>query len=160
MTPFSGDDMRQFLPFVHRFSLMTYDYSAARVAGPNAPLQWVREATSRLGASAAALRPHILMGVPFYGNDWAVGGGHAQTMLGRDVLERLQDSGNRHVRFEWHPQTAEHTLEYTDARNMDHIAYVPTQAFLEARAALAAELGVGIAIWEIGQGLDHFFDVL
>lgn len=41
-----------------------------------------------------------------------------------------------------------------------HTVYYPTPAALEARVRLAEQLGVGLSIWELGQGMDSFLDLL
>lgn len=41
-----------------------------------------------------------------------------------------------------------------------HTVYYPTPAALETRIKLASELGVGLSIWELGQGMDSFLDLL
>lgn len=41
-----------------------------------------------------------------------------------------------------------------------HTVYYPTPAALAARIKLASELGVGLSIWELGQGVDSFLDLL
>lgn len=156
---FTPGDLERFAPHVDRFSLMTYDYTTSGLPGPNAPIEWVRDAATKLiGSAPTATRRKVLLGLAFYGNDWPVGGGAPATALGRDVVARLQDRANRHAHFTWQPNTAEHLLEYTDAHGVDHVAYVPTKPSVAARARLAQEIGVGISIWEIGQGMNCFFD--
>lgn len=44
--------------------------------------------------------------------------------------------------------------------DMRHTVYYPTPAALAARIKLAEQLGVGLSIWELGQGLDSFMDLL
>jgi chitinase domain-containing protein 1 len=41
-----------------------------------------------------------------------------------------------------------------------HTVYFPTPAAVSARVDKASEMGVGIAIWDIGQGMDSFLDLL
>ena len=52
------------------------------------------------------------------------------------------------------------TCSYVDEKAKLHTVYYPTLKFLAERIALAKKVKCGIAIWELGQGLDYFFDLL
>jgi chitinase domain-containing protein 1 len=69
-------DIERLSPYVHGFSVMTYDYSTVQRPGPNSPIDWVRECIKILAPKASSpIRKKLLMGLNMYGFDYTPTGG-------------------------------------------------------------------------------------
>ncbi|XP_057532477.1 uncharacterized protein LOC130810430 isoform X2 [Amaranthus tricolor] len=156
---FGTEDLQSLGASVDGFSLMTYDYSNSYIPGPNAPLNWVHSTIELLlGTGSKNLANKIFVGLNFYGNDFVVAeGGGARAITGRDYLSLLDQYKPT---IKWHNDFAEHFFLYTDDQHRQHAVFYPTLMSIEERLKEARSWGAGISIWEIGQGLDYFFDLL
>lgn len=79
MYDFGPEDLQFLKDSVDGFSLMTYDFSNAQNPGPNAPLKWIDLTLKLLLGSSnnvdSSLARKVLLGINFYGNDFAISGG-------------------------------------------------------------------------------------
>ncbi|OQR77593.1 chitinase domain-containing protein 1-like [Tropilaelaps mercedesae] len=148
--------------YVTAFSMMTYDYSSALRPGPNAPIEWMRKCVEYLvpkegneDYEAMHDRHKIMLGLNFYGYDYTAQGG-SSPILGKQFSDMLQ---KYKPKISWSDQFAEH---YVNIRGSDghHTVFFPTLKSISARIELAQELGTSLSIWEIGQGMDYFYDLL
>lgn len=101
-------------------------------------------------------RKKILVGINLYGNDYIESEQEGGPIVGHQYLEILS---TQKPDIMWESLHCEHTLSYTDNNGKDHTVYYPTLRSIRERLDLAAELGCGVSMWEIGQGLDYFYDL-
>ncbi|KAM7472290.1 hypothetical protein LguiA_010473 [Lonicera macranthoides] len=158
---FGPQDLRSLSDDVDGYSLMTYDFSGPQNPGPNAPLRWVRSTLQILLATrsggASNLASKIFVGINFYGNDFIISGGlGGGPIVAREYLSLLEQ---HKPLLQWEKNIAEHYFLYSDTQNVKHVVFYPSLMSISKRLDEARLWGVGISIWEIGQGLDFFFDI-
>ncbi|XP_014214232.1 chitinase domain-containing protein 1 [Copidosoma floridanum] len=151
---FTKNDFDTLAPNIRYFSLMTYDFSNVQRPGPNAPTEWIKKCVQYLVPKEKDIRrSQILLGLNFYGYHYTAEGGGA--VVGSQYLKILEDFKGK---IRWDDKSEEHFFEVTS--DGGGFVFFPTLYSLMTRLELARELKTGVSIWELGQGLPYFFDIL
>uniref|UniRef100_A0A1I7Y764 Chitinase domain-containing protein 1 n=2 Tax=Steinernema glaseri TaxID=37863 RepID=A0A1I7Y764_9BILA len=130
-------------------NVMTYDFPSAQPTGV-APYYWVQANLDWI-INAGVQPERILMGLNFYGYDRTDGRMDAITFP-----KYLEVLGRADSRIEWDDAVMEHRVRW----GSKGVLYYPTQRSLQMRIDLAKQMRIGVAIWDLGQGLDHFMELL
>ena len=169
---FDARDLADLAPYVDAVSLMSYDASDPSAPGFNSPLPWIHASLSAMlppegDSDRPALARKILLGINFYGAEYVLGGGGGGggAIVGKEYMTKLKalaESPGDVPSLTWDPQGAEHVLRFQDPSDgSDRAIFYPTLAYIQTRLDLAESMGLaGVAVWELGQGLDYFMDLL
>jgi chitinase domain-containing protein 1 len=170
---FAADHVSELENEVDYFAVMTYDHAGALGReGPNSPFSWMKEVVEGLvepededsednsdfaqladgSGSGKSRAQKILMGLPFYGYRFSRSQGQ-EAYTASNYLDLLKKE--KGTLLQWDEASKEHRLVTGDS-----FLWYPSLLSLFYRLQLAEEMGVGIAIWELGQGLDQFVDIL
>ncbi|KAI7878422.1 glycoside hydrolase [Lichtheimia hyalospora FSU 10163] len=134
---------------VDRFSIMTYDYSSHTPhGGPSAPVDWIMDNIEQLTNEQNAHQ--LLIGINLYAMSYQETR-MPEAKLVSNLLETLDDK-----ELEWDQESEEHWYEEEDGSKV----WMPTRKSIEKRVHLAEDYEVGISLWEVGQGLDYFYELL
>lgn len=152
---FSADNFNELYSTVTAFSLMTYDFSTLERPGANAPLHWVKSSVEHVCPKKGRRRQKILLGLNMYGYDFMPQGG--STIMSREYLEYLRQYNKGRLIFDEHDKENFFELKNEQGR---HVIFYPTLYSIQERIKLAQQLGTGLSVWELGQGLDYFYELL
>ena len=178
---FSPAQFKQLSSSLGGVILQTTNYSAVRgQAGPTAPLKWMRDSLGALAAglleeddegsdgafveddggrrAMEAALPKLMATLPLLGWDFVLPDGPSNPIGGIEYLQLLEK--HKPKRLDWHAEAAEHVFAYRDGEELRHSVYYPSLKTMAERLGMLRSLGVGVAVYELGIGLDYFWDLL
>jgi chitinase domain-containing protein 1 len=160
---FDKQDFDSLKKIVDGFSLMTYDYASHNtIIGPNAPYKWVeKNIMYYIEDETPEIRAKILTGLNFYGTTYEIDlkgklQKQPEPIVGSQLIDLLKKS--RNVEFKYDEKSEEHIILIKES-SAQTLVFYPSLYSIQKRIDLATELGTGISIWELGQGLDYFYDL-
>jgi spore germination protein YaaH len=136
--------------YVDRLRIMTYDYHwRGGGPGPVAPIYWVREVAAY--ASQVVNPRKIVIGVPFYGYDWAPGGG-ARALPWSDIEELIAEEKPKvELRQIDNGRPVDESYFYYSGVGGQRMVWFSTQNSLDSKLKMIQEMDLaGIAIWQLG----------
>lgn len=143
---------------------MTYDYPSHNgVVGGNAPLDWIEQnALYFIRNEPEHIRQKLLIGLNFYGTKYVLersGKLKAQpeSITGAQFVEMLRK--HKSVVKAHFDEESEENFCVFDFKEERWRVFYPSLYSIKKRIELAESLGTGLSIWELGQGLDYFYDL-
>ncbi len=130
--------------------------------GPNAPYKWVeKNVMYYIRDETPEIKAKILTGLNFYGSTYQMDlkgklQKQPEPIVGGQLIDLLKKSKN--VEFKYDEKSEEHIILIKESSYQTLIFY-PSLYSIQKRLDLASEMGTGISIWELGQGLDYFYDL-
>ncbi|KAI9282463.1 glycoside hydrolase superfamily [Umbelopsis sp. AD052] len=156
----SADAFKILAQFVDRFSLMSYDYSSGSYeGGPSSPIDWIEDNIEHL--TNEENRHQLLVGINMFGMAYQQGE-NPQPMVMNSIIGLLREMHEQGSTLDlvWDKEAEEHSVDISEDDGLTEgpTVWFPTPKYIKNRIHLAEDWGVGLSLWEVGQGLDSFYD--
>ncbi|CAO3674875.1 unnamed protein product [Rhizopus stolonifer] len=152
--------------YVDKFSLMTYDHSSHDPnGGPSAPIEWVMDNIEYM--TNENNRHKLMIGLNMYAMSY-LPTRTPEPLVMKTVVEKLSvprqdelymegDPVDENEELNWDGDSQEAWfVDYDEDGIKQGVIWMPTIRSIRNRVRLAQDYGVGLALWEVGQGLDYF----
>jgi len=152
-------NLNRLLKSVRGIILMTYDYSINQgKQGPNAPMEWLTNVIETVDKNVAAkYASRVMIGLNFYGYRFDGTPQGVEAVIGTQIVELLKKEGDQ-WEWQWDKDSMEHVLVNKDDASKK--IYYPTLMSVAMRIEMVSIYKFGISIWELGQGMEYFTDLL
>jgi spore germination protein YaaH len=126
----------------------------------NAPLSWIKKTlefyVDHSKPNKSDLLKKILLGLPFHGFQTDTSGKESKlSILDSSAYSNIVLSG-RVENFRWDKEECEHLIEMDGNKSL---AMFPTKKFIKERLEFCKTNNLaGVAVWDIGLGLESFLD--
>ncbi|CAO3643223.1 unnamed protein product [Cunninghamella blakesleeana] len=150
--------------FIDRFSLMTYDYSSNKIeGGPNSPIDWVIDNIESL--TNKKNRHQLLVGMNLYAMSYS-STRYPEPLIMDQVIKKLDishdsldDDDDMDITIYWDKENEEHWFHEIDEDGINvGTIWMPTIKSIQKRIHIAEDYQTGISLWELGQGLNYFYN--
>lgn len=159
-----GYDYRALGTYCDFVVLMAYDKNPASPE-PQAGIDWVEEVVDYALARIPAEK--IVLGIGYFGYDWATGGGKNTVLATRNGIsisgllfadELVERYG---IKFTIDKKSSMAYGTYTDSNGVFHQIWMENEASVDAKAKLVIQKGLkGIALWRLGYTTPSFWDTI
>ena len=113
-------------------------------------------AEARRGLARAEAASRVLVGLAMYGHRSGEGGA-PEAITGHTYVDLLRE---HRPKIQLDRAAREHFVRYGGAGRGRGKCFFPSLWSVSQRLRIAAAEGAGVALWEVGQGLDYWYDLL
>ncbi|CEP19760.1 hypothetical protein [Parasitella parasitica] len=172
----TSDIFKEMSKYVDRFSLMTYDFSSHDPnGGPASPIEWIMDNIEHLTPDEK-YRSKLLIGFNMYAMSYLPTRA-PEPLVMKTVIEKLSDQPKQTLLDDELFEDDELETPLSEVLNWDSAnqeawfvdideegirqgtIWLPTIRSIKNRLRLAEDYEVGVALWEVGQGLDYYYDL-